>query len=319
MMGLSIGVHLLNLLTIPAIVMVYYYKRYTPTAWGSVFAFFIGCVITGLIQKFVIQYTIKGAAWFDIQFVNNLSLPFFSGFAFFFIALTALLVYGIRYAIRKKYYLLKIGIWSISFMLLGYSTYFTTMIRSSADPAVDMFNVDNPVTLVGYLSRDQYGDWPIVYGPDFTDRPNRVEGSDQYIKGKDKYILAGKTVGQDWNSTPSSHFFPRMWITAMTAGSRMYIKAMAMWQKAISPPWGIISGILLLTKPTGCTSGIFSGIFRENKMTCRVLETSATVMPLREYLSSIIIFTATRANCPTAFITRTNLTTGCMPCPLFWE
>ncbi len=211
MMGLSIGVHLLNLLTIPAIVMVYYYKRYTPTAWGSVFAFFIGCVITGLIQKFVIQYTIKGAAWFDIQFVNNLSLPFFSGFAFFFIALTAGLVYGIRYAIRKKYYLLKIGIWSISFMLIGYSTYFTTMIRSSADPAVDMFNVDNPVTLVGYLSRDQYGDWPIVYGPDFTDRPARTEGNDQYIKGKDKYILAGKSVGQDWNNTPSSHFFPRMW------------------------------------------------------------------------------------------------------------
>ena len=211
MMGLSIGVHLLNLLTIPAIVMVYYYKRYKTTAWGSVFAFIIGCVITGLIQKFVIQYTIKGAAWFDIQFVNNLSLPFFSGFAFFFILLTTILVLGIRYAIRKKYYLLKIGIWSISFMLLGYSTYFTTMIRSNADPAVDMFNVDNPVTLVGYLSRDQYGDWPIVYGPDFTDRPGRSDGSDQYVKGKDKYILVGKSVAQDWNNTPSSHFFPRMW------------------------------------------------------------------------------------------------------------
>jgi Protein of unknown function (DUF2723) len=211
MMGLSIGVHLLNLLTIPAIVMVYYYKRYTPTAWGSVFAFIIGCVITGLIQKFVIQYTIKGAAWFDILFVNSFSLPFFTGFAFFFILLAAILVYGLRYAVRKKYYLLKIGIWSISFMLIGYSTYFTTMIRSNADPAVDMFNVDNPVTLVGYLSRDQYGDWPIVYGPDFTDRPARVEGNDQYIRGKDKYIVSGKSVGQDWNNTPSSHFFPRMW------------------------------------------------------------------------------------------------------------
>ncbi len=211
MMGLSIGVHLLNLLTIPAIVMVYYYKRYTPTAWGSVFAFFIGCVITGLIQKFVIQYTIKGAAWFDILFVNSFSLPFFWGFAFFFILLAAILVFGLRYAIRKRYYLLKIGIWCISFMLIGYSTYFTTMIRSNADPAVDMFNVDNPVTLVGYLSRDQYGDWPIVYGPDFTDRPARVEGSDQYIRGKDKYILSGKSIGQDWNNTPSSHFFPRMW------------------------------------------------------------------------------------------------------------
>ncbi len=96
-------------------------------------------------------------------------------------------------------------------MLIGYSTYFTTMIRSNADPAVDMFNVDNPVSLVGYLSRDQYGDWPIVYGPDFTDRPGRTEGSDQYIKGKDKYDVAGKSIGQDWNNTPSSHFFPRMW------------------------------------------------------------------------------------------------------------
>ena len=80
MMGLSIGVHLLNLLTIPAIVMVYYYKRYKPTAWGAVAAFVVGCVITGLIQKFVIQYTIKGAAWFDIRFVNDLNLPFFLRF-----------------------------------------------------------------------------------------------------------------------------------------------------------------------------------------------------------------------------------------------
>jgi hypothetical protein len=211
MMGLSIGVHLLNLLTIPAIVMVYYYKRYTPTAWGSVLAFVIGCTITGLVQKFVIQYTIKGAAWFDVVFVNDIGLPFFVGFVVFFILLAAVLVWILRYAVRKKYYLLRIAVWSIGFMLLGYSTYFTTMIRSNADPSVDMFNVDNPVTLVGYLSRDQYGDWPIVYGPDFPDRPTRVEGSDQYAKGKDKYVSAGKSVGQDWNNTPSSHFFPRMW------------------------------------------------------------------------------------------------------------
>src|SRR5450631_2984332 len=97
MMGLSIGVHLLNLLTIPAIVLVYYDKRYTPTAWGSLFAFFIGCVITGLIQKFVIQYTIKGAALFDILFVNSFNLPFFTGFAFFFILLTFMMVVGLRY------------------------------------------------------------------------------------------------------------------------------------------------------------------------------------------------------------------------------
>jgi hypothetical protein len=238
MMGLSIGVHLLNLLTIPAIVMVYYYKRYTPTAWGSIFAFFIGCVITGLVQKFVIQYTIKGAAWFDILFVNSFNLPFFWGFGFFFILLTFLLVVTLRYAVRKKYYLLKIAVWSVAFMLVGYSTYFTTMIRSNADPAVDMFNVDNPVSLVGYLSRDQYGDWPIVYGPDFTDRPGRTEGSDQYIKGKDKYIIAGKTVGQDWNNTPSSHFFPRMWDNSNDRGQGEVYKSYGNVAEGDAPTMG---------------------------------------------------------------------------------
>jgi transmembrane protein TMEM260 (protein O-mannosyltransferase) len=211
MMGLSIGVHLLNLLTIPAVAMVYYFKRYKPTTWGSIIAFVIGCMITGLILKFVIQFTIQAAGWFDIKFVNDLKMPFFSGFAFFFVLLTVLIVVGIRFAVRKKYYYLKLGLWSLAFMLLGYSTYFTTTIRSNADPAVDMYNVDNPVSLEGYLSRDQYGDWPILYGPDFTDRPPNVDRGNLYVKGNTEYEVAGKVVGQDWGNTPSSHIFPRMW------------------------------------------------------------------------------------------------------------
>src|ERR1700736_1538465 len=112
MMGLSIGVHLLNLLTIPAIVMVYYFKRYKPTFWGTVIAFIIGCGITGVVQKFVIQYTINGAGAFDIFFVNKLNMPFFVGFGVFFVLLAAALVFTIRWAVRKKYYYLKIGLWS---------------------------------------------------------------------------------------------------------------------------------------------------------------------------------------------------------------
>src|ERR1700761_28098 len=192
MMGLSIGVHLLNLLTIPAIVMVYYFKRYKPTLWGTILAFVIGCAITGFVQKFVIQYTIKGAGAFDIFFVNSLNLPFFSGFATFFVLLAIGFFYGIRWATKKNHYYVKIGLWSAAFMLLGYSTYFTTMIRSNADPGVDMFNVDNPVSLEGYLSRDQYGDWPILYGPDFTDPPPAVESGDLLVKGDHTYQGAGK-------------------------------------------------------------------------------------------------------------------------------
>jgi hypothetical protein len=212
MMGLSIGVHLLNLLTIPAIFMVYYFKRYKTTIWGTIIAFALGCIATGIVLKFVIQYTIKGAGAFDVFFVNTLKAPFFVGFAVFLLLLTLILIIGIRWAVRKKYYYLKLGLWSVAFMLLGYSTYFTTMIRSNADPAVDMYNVDNPVSLVGYLSRDQYGDWPILYGPDFQDQaPRTSDYSDQLVKGKDSYEVAGKVYGQDWGNTPSAHFFPRMY------------------------------------------------------------------------------------------------------------
>lgn len=211
MVGLSIGVHLLNLLSIPAIVMVYYFRKYKPTYKGAFIAFVIGCIITGFIQKFIIQYTIKSAAWMDIQFVNVFNLPFFSGFAAFFVLLAAGLYFLLRYSVRKKYQLLNIGIWSMFFILIGYSTYLTTMIRSNADVAIDMYNIDNPVSLGGYLGRERYNDWPILFGPDFTDRaPYSVEG-DQYIKGKNKYEIAGKKVQQEWGNAPSSHFFPRMW------------------------------------------------------------------------------------------------------------
>ena len=263
MMGLSIGVHLLNLLTIPAIVMVYYYKRYKVTKWGAFFAFLIGCIITGIVQVVIIQWSIKGAGSFDRFFVNDLGTPFFSGFIFYFLLLAALLVIGLRFKdsdIQKfrsfpiwlsaivllfcfpflksfgTFFLLllglaglialcynyksrinsflKIGLWSTIFIILGYSTYFTTLIRSSANPSVDMYNVDNPVSLVGYLSREQYGDWPVLYGPFYTEeitQEDYVDAGDLYVKGKDKYEVAGKIRKLNYSGMESSHLFPRMW------------------------------------------------------------------------------------------------------------
>ncbi|HEY4063147.1 MAG TPA: DUF2723 domain-containing protein [Puia sp.] len=218
MMGLSIGVHLLNLLTIPAIVLVYYFRRYKPTLMGTLLAFGIGCTLTGLVMKFVIQYSIKGASEFDIFFVNTLHTPFFVGFGVFFALLAAVLVFTARWAVRRKYYYPKMAVWCVAFMLLGYSTYLTTMIRSNADPALDMYNIDNPISLQGYLGRETYEDWPIVYGPDFQDSPPQVETGDLYVKGTDQYEVAGKKYAQDWVHTPSSHFFPRMWNGSNTRG-----------------------------------------------------------------------------------------------------
>lgn len=263
MMGLSIGVHLLNLLTIPAIIMVYYFKRYKVTPWGTFFAFLLGCVITGIVQVAIIQWSIKGAGAFDIFFVNQLGTPFFVGFTFYFVLMAGLLLLGLRFTEKQLqqfkgfpiwlsaivllfcfpflksggtfvaflialgvliivcnsykqriYSFLRIAIWSTIFIVIGYSTYFTTLIRSNADPSVDMYNVDNPVSLVGYLSREQYGDWPILYGPFFTEELSNedfVNTGDLYVKGENKYEVAGKMQKQNYSGMETAHLFPRMW------------------------------------------------------------------------------------------------------------
>ena len=226
LMGLSIGVHLLNLLTIPAMVMIYYFKRYKVTNWGIFFAFIIGCAITGIIQKAVIQWTIKGAGNFDILFVNDFGLPFFSGFAFFFVLLGVLIYFALRLAQKKNWNFLKLGLWSFTFMLLGYSSYFTTLIRSNADTAIDMYNVDNPVNLVGYLAREQYGDFPLVVGQDFTAQPTEQQYVDTYIKGKDKYVKNGRKVETTY-ADEDQHVFPRMWDQSNDQGHADYYAGFA--------------------------------------------------------------------------------------------
>ncbi len=222
LMGLSIGVHLLNLLTIPAIVMIYYYKRYEKiTKWGTFWAFLIGCGITGLVQKAVVVWTIKGAGNFDILFVNSFGLPYYSGFVFFFIFIGFLIFFGLKIASKRNWNFLKLGLWSFVFMLLGYSTYFTTLVRSSADPSVDMFNVDNPVSLVGYLSREQYGDWPILYGQDFTAQPADTKITETYIKSNGKYEKNGQKVEYVY-APEDMHLFPRMWDQSNDQGHADY-------------------------------------------------------------------------------------------------
>ena len=226
MMGLSVGVHLLNLLTIPALVMIYYYKRYNYTRKGAIWAFIIGCLITGFIQVAVIQWTVKFAGKFDIWFVNGFGLPFFSGFVFFFLLLGVLIWFGLRYAKQKGYKYLQLGLWSFIFMMIGYSMYVTTLQRSSANPSIDMNNVDNPMSLVYYLGREQYGTQPLMYGPHFQAEYERDEATGQvklkdgemkYTKGKDSYIEIGKTQEPEFKSE-DKQLFVRVWDRANEQG-----------------------------------------------------------------------------------------------------
>ena len=220
LMGLSIGVHLLSLLSIPAIVMTYYFRRYNYSRKGAILAFLLGCVLTGIVQILVIQDTVKLIGWFELLFVNGMGLPFNSGM-FFCLALFALIIIlGLRWATRKKYHLVELGILCFTFIMIGYSTYGVIMIRANADPAINMQNVTDPMELVSYLDRSQYGEWPIIKGADFTAQPtgNKDEGN-IYEKNErtGRYEIVGKKVGYQYDPA-DIHYFPRIWDTDNSQG-----------------------------------------------------------------------------------------------------
>lgn len=213
MIGLAIGVHLLCILAIPAVVIIYYFRRYKVTRWGIFWALVIGCVITGVVQKAVIQYTVQFAGYFDVFFVNTLGMPFNTGSYFFLLLILALIVVGLRYSHKKRHYFFHLGLLCFAFMLVGYSTYFSTLIRANAKPAINMQNVDDPMALVNYLDRSQYGDWPILYGQDFTSRPIRYdEGAAIYERNDSvgKYEVVGHKPVPVYNPG-DEHLFPRVW------------------------------------------------------------------------------------------------------------
>ncbi|WDF54850.1 DUF2723 domain-containing protein [Mucilaginibacter sp. KACC 22063] len=102
-MGLSIGIHLLNLLVIPAIALVIYFRRAkTVTASGTLWSFLLGCVALGLVLWGIIQYTVKGAAYSDLFFVNTLGMGFGTGAIAFYVLLLAAIVLGIYYTIKPS-------------------------------------------------------------------------------------------------------------------------------------------------------------------------------------------------------------------------
>ncbi len=227
LVGLSIGVHLLSLLSIPAIVMLYYFRRYSVTTKGMILAFLLACVLTEVVQVLVIQDTVKLIGWFDVLFVNDFGLPFNSGSWTCIILLVALIVIGLRWAKRKGWYFLHLAILCLSFILIGYSSYFVILIRANANPAINMQNVNNPMTLVSYLDRSQYGTWPVLYGQDFNSRVvGTVDKGNIYKKDdKDgKYDVVGQKYELKYD--PSDlHLLPRVWDNDNTQGHVDYYKS----------------------------------------------------------------------------------------------
>ncbi|HTN17417.1 MAG TPA: DUF2723 domain-containing protein, partial [Chitinophagaceae bacterium] len=212
MVGLSVGIHLLNLLIIPAVIIVYYFKRYNVTKIGTFLAFMIGCVILAFIQFGVLQGIPKLAFAFDKLFVNSFGLPFNVGAIFLVLLIIAGLIWLLLYAKKKGQYLLHTGTLCILFILIGFSCYIVPVLRSKADPAIDMTNPDDANRLLSYVNREQFGSQPLLFGPDYNSPMTKMEKTgDAYAatqkNGKDAYVIVGKKAEPVFDRT---RFFPRI-------------------------------------------------------------------------------------------------------------
>ncbi|WP_337628234.1 DUF2723 domain-containing protein [Prevotella sp.] len=246
MTGLSIGVHLLNLLCIPAIVLVYCYRRYPHIELkGSLLALLVSFVIVAGVLYGVVPGIITVAGWFELLFVNQLGCPFNTGEIVYIILLVAIVIWAIyesytdrNFKRQNLLFVLSVGMLGVPFrgmgwgaaivgiiilaaiyfglnyrkktdkqlvpvvsarfkntallcmlmLMIGYSSYAVIVIRSAANPPMDQNSPEDVFTLGSYLSRDQYGDSPLLYGQAYTSQvafdvdgnmciPKRKEGA----------------------------------------------------------------------------------------------------------------------------------------------
>jgi len=208
-MGLSIGVHLLNLLTIPALALVVYFKKADKITPKGVFkALGIGVGVLAFILWGVIQYSVKVAAYFDLFFVNNLGMSFGSGILFFLILLVASLVYGLYFAWKKNKAILQLVVLSLCFVLFGFSSYTMLLIRSQTNISLNNNSPDNAFSFLGYLSREQYETEPLIKGPTYNSKVIDVEEAFTYRKDADKYSIIDARGKYTYDQ---EMLFPRMW------------------------------------------------------------------------------------------------------------
>lgn len=226
LVGLSIGVHLLNLLAIPAITFVYYFKKYPVSIKGIFYVSILSILILAGVMYVIIPWIVNLAGLFERFFVNSIRLPFNSGTIIYFILLIGGIVAGLRFTHKRGKVILNAIILSFAFILIGYSSFLMLVIRSNANPPIDENNPENAISLLSYLNREQYGDWPIVYGAYFN-APLEMKDlnndgiPDNYKDGKPVYtkdLAQRKYVITDSRkqSIPNYDerfkvFFPRMW------------------------------------------------------------------------------------------------------------
>ena len=192
LIGLSIGVHLLNLLCIPSIVLVCYYRRARkPTAKGTILMLVLSALLIAVVLFGIVPGVAKVGGWFELLFTNVLGMPFNTGLMVYVSLLAILLAVALWFTGQRskveglrsnRHHLssntLSTALLSLTMMLIGYGSYAVIFIRSAANPMMDENSPDNIFALGSYLGREQYGDKPLLYGPAYCSEPEiTVDGN----------------------------------------------------------------------------------------------------------------------------------------------
>lgn len=252
LIGLSTGVHLLNLLAIPAIGLVYYFKRYEFSWKGVIVAIAVSVAILAGIQYIIIPGIARAAFVFDKLFVNGFGLPFNSGILFMVLLIIGASVWAVRYTQKKNLALWNLAATIVIVILIGYSSFALIIIRASANPPMNQNHPDNAFALLRYLNREQYGDRPLVYGPYYTAPAiATTKEKDQYNEVDGKYKVTGSLAGGTKYDPKLETFFPRMY-----SNKSNHIQAYK--------DWGKVKGRPVQIRERGKTKTVIKPTFFEN-------------------------------------------------------
>lgn len=208
--GLSIGVHLLSILTLPAIGILYYLKKYKEhNLIGYILSFIGGAAIVMFILKVVIVGIPTLWKNFELPLVNDFGMPFHSGLVAALLTIGALVFFLLKWTHKKNKQTAQLMIMGALMIMIGFSTIGVIVIRANADTPVNMNVPSDAVRLIPYLNREQYGERPLLYGPHFDAQPKDLERTDRYGRVGNKYEVVDERLDYVYDNKDRI-LFPRI-------------------------------------------------------------------------------------------------------------
>ncbi|QHI38148.1 hypothetical protein IMCC3317_35340 [Kordia antarctica] len=220
--GLAFGVHLMGLLTIPALGMIYYFKNYkTVTIEGFIIANVISVAVLFFVFKIIPPTTLSFFWGMEIFFVNTFGMPFNTGYIMAGLFFIAIFYFALNYTKKKNYRLLNTITLCLAFILVGFSTWLMIPIRANANTVINENDPSDARSLIAYYNLEQYPETHVLYGPMYTDVYGGLDAEEPYVDDKPKYekdeVLGKYKIVNLWKgakqNSDSSHrgFLPRMW------------------------------------------------------------------------------------------------------------